>query len=71
MFHRILFLDNIMGNVKDKKPVKTIKPRGIKIDINTLRRNRIESLKKMIDNEEYVNEAISKLANSLTTGLMK
>ncbi|KPJ86932.1 MAG: hypothetical protein AMS17_10195 [Spirochaetes bacterium DG_61] len=60
-----------MGNVKDKKPVKTIKPRGIKIDINTLRRNRIESLKKMIDNEEYVNEAISKLANSLTTGLMK
>jgi hypothetical protein len=71
VFHRILFLDNIMGNVKDKKPVKTIKPRGIKIDINTLRRNRIESLKKMIDNEEYVNEAISKLANSLTTGLMK
>jgi hypothetical protein len=60
-----------MGKVKHKKPVKTIKIKGIKIDINTLRRSRIESLKKMIHNEDYVNEAIAKLANSLTTGLMK
>jgi len=35
------------------------------------RRNRIERLKEMINNEEYLNEAIQKLANSLTSGLMK
>ena len=35
------------------------------------RRNRIERLKEMINNEDYLNEAIQKLANSLTSGLMK
>ncbi len=42
-----------------------------KIDIATLRRTRIEQLKKMINNEEYLSEAVLKLANSLTSGLMK
>jgi hypothetical protein len=35
------------------------------------RRSRIERLKEMINNEDYLNEAIQKLANSLTSGLMK
>lgn len=46
--------------VKEKKS-KSAKPR----------RNRIERLKVMINNEDYINEAIQKLANSLTSGLMK
>ncbi len=46
--------------VKEKKS-KSTRPR----------RNRIERLKEMINNEEYLNEAIQKLANSLTSGLMK
>lgn len=41
------------------------------IDFSILRKNRIEELKEMINNEEYLKEAIGKLANSLTTGLMK
>jgi hypothetical protein len=40
-------------------------------DIYALRRNRIEDLKERINDDEYVREAIRKLANSLTTGLMK
>jgi hypothetical protein len=35
------------------------------------RRSRIERLKVMINNEDYINEAIQKLANTLTSGLMK
>jgi len=46
--------------VKEKKS-KSTKPR----------RSRIERLKVMINNEDYLNEAIQKLANSLTNGLMK
>jgi hypothetical protein len=37
----------------------------------SLRRTRIALLKEMIENDEYVDEAIRKLAGSLTTGLMK
>ena len=46
--------------VKEKKS-KSTKPR----------RSRIVRLKVMINNEDYLNEAIQKLANSLTSGLMK
>jgi len=46
--------------VKEKKS-KSTRPR----------RSRIERLKVMINNEDYLNEAIQKLANSLTSGLMK
>ena len=42
-----------------------------KINISSLRKSRIENLKTMINNNDYVNEAILKLANSLTYGLMK
>ncbi len=42
-----------------------------KINIDVLRKSRIENLKTMINNNDYVNEAIIKLANSLTSGLMK
>jgi len=41
------------------------------IDITKLRKNRIEELKTMINNEDYLSEAVTKLAGSLTTGLMK
>ncbi len=47
--------------VKEKKSKSAAKPR----------RSRIERLKVMINNEDYLNEAIQKLANSLTSGLMK
>lgn len=40
-------------------------------DTEALRRKRIEQLKTMINNEEYLSEAVSKLAKSLTSGLMK
>jgi hypothetical protein len=40
-------------------------------DADALRRKRIEQLKTMINNEEYLSEAVSKLAKSLTSGLMK
>jgi hypothetical protein len=46
--------------IKEKKG-KSSKPR----------KTRIEQLKVMINNEDYINEAIQKLANSLTSGLMK
>jgi hypothetical protein len=42
-----------------------------KININILRKSRIEDLKTMINNKDYVEQAIIKLANSLTSGLMK
>lgn len=41
-----------------------------KISINILRKNKIENLKTMINNKDYISEAIVKLANSLTSGLM-
>lgn len=47
------------------------KTSGGKTDVTTLRRTRIEQLKKMINNEDYLSEAVLKLANSLTSGLMK
>ena len=41
------------------------------VDVNKIRRTRIEELKTMINNEDYISEAVVKLARSLTTGLMK
>jgi hypothetical protein len=51
-------------------------PRGPVINWDTgdpdaLRRKRIEQLKTMINNEDYLSEAVTKLAKSLTSGLMK
>jgi len=40
-------------------------------DSKVMRKSRIEDLKVMINNTDYVDEAIQKLANSLTSGLMK
>ena len=54
---------------KEKLADILINPNRGKID--KLRRSRIENLKKMINNEDYVNQAIVKLAKSLTYGLMK
>ena len=54
---------------KEKLTDILINPNRGKID--KLRRSRIENLKTMINNEDYVNQAIAKLANSLTYGLMK
>jgi len=39
--------------------------------ININRKSRIEELKKKINSDDYITEAINKLANSLTAGLMK
>lgn len=60
-----------MGKIKDKKQITIVSIKGGEIDIDALRKNRIENLKTMINNEDYVNEAIVKLANSLIAGLMK
>lgn len=59
-----------MSKLKTKKRVK---PPAVKekIDLNALRKTRIEQLKTMINNEDYLSEAVTKLANSLTSGLMK
>jgi len=54
---------------KEKLTDILINPNRGKID--KLRRSRIENLKTMINNEDYVNQAIVKLAKSLTCGLMK
>jgi hypothetical protein len=54
---------------KEKSADILINPNRGKID--KLRRSRIENLKTMINNEDYVNQAIVKLAKSLTCGLMK
>jgi hypothetical protein len=54
---------------KEKLADILINPNRGKID--KLRRSRIENLKTMINNEDYVNQAIVKLAKSLTCGLMK
>jgi len=60
-----------MGKRQNSKSIQTIRFGSIKIDIHALRRKRTENLKQMIHNEDYMNEAITKLANSLTSGLMK
>jgi hypothetical protein len=59
-----------MSKLRTKKRVKH-PPVKEKIDLNVLRKNRIEQLKTMINNEDYLTEAVTKLANSLTSGLMK
>lgn len=60
-----------MAKLQQKqKPVKRL-IRHESGDTKVMRRSRIENLKVMINNKEYVDEAIQKLANSLTSGLMK
>ncbi|MCK4923770.1 MAG: hypothetical protein KAS61_02280 [Spirochaetes bacterium] len=59
-----------MSKLKTKKRVKH-PPVKEKIDLNVLRKTRIEQLKTMINNEDYLTEAVTKLANSLTSGFMK
>ena len=59
-----------MSTIKTKKPQKKLVKKE-KIDLTVLRRSRIEQLKTMINNEDYLTEAVVKLANSLTSGLMK
>jgi hypothetical protein len=60
-----------MKKVSEKKTVFGVSGRKESVAPNELRQTKIDQLKEMIDNEEYVNEAIQKLAGSLTTGLMK
>ena len=60
-----------MSKLKAKAPPKPRGGKKEKIDLNVLRRSRIEQLKTMINNEEYLTEAVVKLAKSLTSGLMK
>jgi hypothetical protein len=60
-----------MREEKDRASAGAIESRPVKGDHGTPRRKRIESLKQMIDNEEYVKEAITKLAKTLTSGLMQ
>jgi hypothetical protein len=60
-----------MKKVSEKKTVYGISGKKERVAPNAQRRTKIDQLKEMIDNEEYVNEAIQKLAGSLTTGLMK
>jgi hypothetical protein len=60
-----------MSKLKAKAPPKPRGGKKEKIDLTVLRRSRIEQLKTMINNEEYLTEAVVKLAKSLTSGLMK
>jgi hypothetical protein len=60
-----------MKKVSDKKAVNGISGKKDRAAANSLRKARIDQLKEMIDNEEYVDEAIRKLAGSLTSGLMR
>jgi hypothetical protein len=61
-----------MEKLKEKKDIRSILVlKQKKPKVNLPRQNRIEKLKVMINNEDYLNEAIQKLANSLTSGLMK
>ena len=60
-----------MKKVSEKKAVFRISGKKERVARNTPRQTKIDQLKEMIDNEEYVKEAIQKLAGSLTTGLMK
>lgn len=60
-----------MKSVKVKKESQSIQHETETLDLDEMRRKRIEQLKTMINNEEYLAEAVVKLANSLTSGLMK
>ena len=61
-----------MEKLREKKEIGNLLVRKQrKSNVNLPRRSRIEKLKVMINNEDYINEAIQKLANSLTSGLMK
>ena len=60
-----------MKKASAKKTLIGISGKKDRIEANSLRRTRIDQLKEMIENEEYVNEAIQKLAGALTTGLMR
>ncbi len=60
-----------MRTIKYKEKLTNILINPNRVKIDKLRRSRIENLKTMINNEDYVNQAIAKLANSLTYGLMK
>jgi hypothetical protein len=60
-----------MGTLKKNRLPASSGVKREKIDLNKLRKSRIEQLKTMINNEEYLTEAVSKLAKSLTSGLMK
>ncbi|MGQ9615083.1 MAG: hypothetical protein ACUVWJ_01640 [Spirochaetota bacterium] len=60
-----------MKSIKAKKESQSIPYETEKLDLDEMRRKRIEQLKTMINNEEYLAEAVVKLANSLTSGLMK
>ncbi|MCK5094841.1 MAG: hypothetical protein KAR18_08955 [Spirochaetes bacterium] len=60
-----------MKTIKYKEKLANILINPNRGKIDKLRRSRIENLKTMINNEDYVNQAIAKLANSLTYGLMK
>lgn len=60
-----------MRTIKYKEKLTNILNNPNRVKIDKLRRSRIENLKTMINNEDYVNQAIAKLANSLTYGLMK
>jgi len=60
-----------MQKIKSIKLDGSIAIKDKRYEDDVHRRTRIEYLKKIIDNEEYINDAISKLANSLTSGLLK
>ncbi len=60
-----------MKKVSEKKTVYGVSGKKERAAPDALKQTRIDQLKEMIDNEAYVNEAIQKLAGSLTTGLMK
>lgn len=60
-----------MKTIKYKERLDKVLINPNRVIIDKLRRSRIENLKTMINNEDYVNQAIVKLANSLTSGLMK
>ena len=60
-----------MKTIKYKEKLTDILINPNRGEIDKLRRSRIENLKTMINNEDYVNQAIVKLAKSLTCGLMK
>ena len=54
-----------------KKPVSGGPGKNGRTSRASMHKTRIAQLKEMIDNEEYVDEAIRKLAGALTAGLMK
>jgi len=60
-----------MNNIQTVNQRRKTTPKGGKLEVAALRRTRIEQLKTMINNEDYLSEAVLKLANSLTSGLMK